>query len=70
LKNEPDHAMADYNEAIRLNPKFSVAFNNQGTTFARKKDYARAIADYTEAFRLDPEHAEALFRRGIVRRLN
>ena len=40
------------------------------SAFARKKDYARAIADYTEAFRLDPDYAEALMRRGIVRRLN
>ena len=28
------------------------------------------IADYAEAFRLDPDDAEALFRRGIARRLN
>ena len=40
------------------------------SAFAQKKDYARAIADYTEAFRLDPDYAEALMRRGIVRRLN
>jgi len=36
-----DRAMADYNEAIRLNPKFPVAFNNRGTSLLRKKDYAR-----------------------------
>jgi tetratricopeptide (TPR) repeat protein len=40
-KKEPDRAIADYNEAIRLDPKFSKAFNNRGASYFAKKDYGR-----------------------------
>ena len=30
-KGDRDRAIADYNEAIRLDPKFAMAYNNRGT---------------------------------------
>jgi hypothetical protein len=33
-----DHAIADYDEAIRLNPKFAVAVNNRGSGYKQKGD--------------------------------
>jgi tetratricopeptide (TPR) repeat protein len=35
-----DRAIADYDEAIRLNPQFAMAYFNRGNTWQRK---ARAI---------------------------
>ena len=56
--------MADYSEAIRLDPKSAVAFNNRGNVYFRKGDFDRAIADYDEAVRLDPKNALAFCNRG------
>jgi tetratricopeptide (TPR) repeat protein len=40
-------AIADYNQAIQLNPKYAKAFNNRGFAYNNKGEYDRAIADYT-----------------------
>jgi tetratricopeptide (TPR) repeat protein len=44
-----DRAIADYSEAIRLDPKYASAYNNRGTACRAKGDNDRAIADYSEA---------------------
>ena len=48
-------ALADYNESIRINPKYAKAFNNRGNIWKDKGDLDRAIADYNEAIKLDRE---------------
>src|SRR5262249_1621776 len=63
-KKDDDRAIADLNEAIRLNPQFAGAFNNRGVTFRGRKDYDRSVADFSEAIRLDPKYAQAFFNRG------
>jgi tetratricopeptide (TPR) repeat protein len=59
--------IADYSEAIRLNPEYSGAFNNRGNARFAKGDWKGAIADYDEALRLDPQDAQAFYNRGNVR---
>lgn len=51
--------IADYTEAIRLNPKDAnargeLAYLNRGRAYAQKDEHDKAIADYTEALRLYP----------------
>jgi predicted Zn-dependent protease len=53
-KGEPDNAIQDFNEYIRLDPTVSAAFNNRGRAWNFKKEYDKAIRDYDEAIRLDP----------------
>jgi len=62
-KGDLDRAMADYNEAIRLDPN-AHAFNGRGNTYRAKGDLDRAMADYNEAIRLDPKFAYAFNGRG------
>ena len=58
-KEEYDKAIADYNEAIRLDPKDAAAYDNRGNAWQAKGEYDKAIADYNEAIRLDPKDADA-----------
>jgi lipoprotein NlpI len=65
-QGDPDSAIADYNEAIRLDPRFPQAYLNRGGAERGKGEYDRAIADYNEAIRLDPQYALAIISRGAA----
>jgi tetratricopeptide (TPR) repeat protein len=59
--------IAEYDEAIRLNPDYSEAFNNRGNDRRAQGDLAGASADYDEPIRLDPGNAAAFNNRGTAR---
>ncbi len=61
-----DAAIAAYDEAIRLNPKYAKAFCDRGSAYVCKRQYEKAIDDYTKAIRLNPELAEAYCGRGVI----
>src|SRR5258705_309847 len=65
-KGEDDHAIQDYDEAIRLKPDFALAFNNRGNAYSDKGDYDRAIQDLDKAIRLKPDYALAFNNRAIA----
>ncbi len=58
-----DRAIADYDEAIRLNPTMATAFDNRGRAYSEKNQFERAVADYDEAIRLNPNSAVTLHNR-------
>ena len=57
-------ALADLDEAIRLDPTYACSYNNRGRTYAFKGDYDRAIADYSEAIKIDLNMFIAYNNRG------
>jgi tetratricopeptide (TPR) repeat protein len=65
-KKDYDRAIANYDQAIRLDSKSAIAFCNRGVAYAAKKNYDRAIADCNEALRLGPDLAGVLGDRGLV----
>lgn len=65
-KGDIDRAIADYNEALRLDPNYASAFENRGWAWIHKGNLDRSIADYNEAIRLDPKLSVAYSGRGIV----
>ena len=60
--NQGDYqaAISDYDEAIRLDPKYTRAYYNRGVAKNELGDSEAAISDYDEAIRINPEHAIAL----------
>jgi tetratricopeptide (TPR) repeat protein len=56
--------VSDCTNAIRLNPKDAVAFNNRGKAWFDKGESNRAIADCDEAIRLDRKDAVAFYDLG------
>jgi tetratricopeptide (TPR) repeat protein len=67
-KGQYDHAIEDFDQAIRLNPNDAVAFSNRGAAYARRGQPDRAIEDYDQAIRLNPDYATAFYNRGFVKR--
>ena len=58
--------MADYDQAIQLNPKYARAYHNRGSAWGNKGDLDRAIADYNQAIRLDPKDVKSYYNGGWV----
>lgn len=51
--------LADFNEALRLNPQSAAAHNGLGHIYSSQGDNARAIASYEAALRIEPQSAAA-----------
>ncbi|BAT51540.1 Tetratricopeptide TPR_2 repeat protein [Nostoc sp. NIES-3756] len=66
-KGDYQGAIADYTQAISLNPKYTEAYYNRGNARSKLKDLQGAIADYNLAIKNNPNFAYAYFVRGIVR---
>jgi tetratricopeptide (TPR) repeat protein len=64
IKRDYDHAIEDYNQAIRLNPNNAAGYLGRGASLTFKKDYDHAIDDLSHAIQLSPNYAPAYFDRG------
>ncbi len=66
LKGDFDQAVADFQQAIRLDPGCALAYLNRGIAWKAVGEYGRAIADFTEAIDLDPKLTVAFVNRGLT----
>jgi tetratricopeptide (TPR) repeat protein len=66
-KGDFDQAIADFDQAILLDPNNARAYNNRGNSWDDKGDHERALADYDEAIGIDPNNAaEFFYNRAIT----
>jgi regulator of sirC expression with transglutaminase-like and TPR domain len=66
LRGNLDRAVRDFNEAVRIGPKYPDGYLARGQTYFKLGETERAIADYSAALALDPQHAAALRARGMA----
>ena len=65
-KGDLERAIADFDQAIKLNPKDPSVYNNRGLAWKIKGDLDRAIADEDQAIKLDPKDASPYFNRALA----
>ena len=65
-KQQYDKAIADFTEAIRINPADASGYVGRGAAYLNKDELHRAIADFSEALKLSPGQAFAHLQRGIA----
>jgi tetratricopeptide (TPR) repeat protein len=63
-KGDHDRAIADYNEAIRLNPRVAAFYDHRCRAYRSKRDLDKAIADCSKGIELDPKIASIYYHRG------
>ncbi len=62
-----DKALADFNQAIAINPNDGNAYNRRGTIYNYElSEYDKAIADYSKAVELNPEDSRSLTSRAYI----
>jgi tetratricopeptide (TPR) repeat protein len=66
LDKNPDNAINNYTEAIKLNHKFAKAYNNRGIAYIGRQQYDLAITDFNKAIKFDPKNGKAYNNRAIV----
>jgi tetratricopeptide (TPR) repeat protein len=59
-------AIADYTQAIRLNPSSAMAYHERAVCLAQVSQDDRALADYNKALELAPTYALSWNGRGVI----
>ena len=66
LNSDYAHAIADFNQAIRLDSNSAPAFYGRAAVYYNMGDYDRAIQDYDQVLRLDPRNGMAVTFRALT----
>ena len=66
LKGDYDRAIADYNQAIKLNAKFAIAYNNRAWAYFKAGKAAQGLPDAERSLQMQPGSADALNTRGHI----
>lgn len=65
-KDNLDEALAAFNRALTVQPRYPMALNNMGLVYERLGETAQAIESYKKAISIDPKLVNAYFNLGFV----
>jgi tetratricopeptide (TPR) repeat protein len=65
-KRDFGRAIADLDEAIRLDPNAVAAYQNRAASYRNSGQLDRALADLDRAAQLDPNDARTFLSRGVI----
>ena len=65
-KKDFEHALADLDKAVQLDPADALAYVSRGMAWGERGEYAKAMGDFDQAIRLDPMDFLAYSNRGAV----
>lgn len=57
-------ALENFNEVIRIDPKYAPSYNGRGLVWDRFYKFEEAIADFSHSIRIDPKNPVYLHNRG------
>jgi tetratricopeptide (TPR) repeat protein len=63
--NNPEGKIQMLNEALKIDPDFSLAYNERGIVNAQKNLYKEAISDYEVALKFHPELSEIYINKAL-----
>lgn len=63
-QNEPDKAIVDLNNALKLDSANSSIYFHLGRAYMQKKDYQKSIDSYNQAIAINPQKANTYYNRG------
>lgn len=66
--HEYQAAIADYNEATRIEPENAGFYRDRAMVFFKLEKYGRAMTDVDQAIGLNPDDALAYMNRGVIHR--
>lgn len=61
-----DSALDDFNEALRINPRYSYALDNRGEIWRARGDFNRALADFDASIKADPTFTASYYNKGLT----
>jgi tetratricopeptide (TPR) repeat protein len=65
-RQDYDLAISDYKKVLKVSPSFAPAWNNLGTAWFAKSEYAKASGAFLEALRFQPRNDDYQFNAGIA----
>jgi len=63
---KPKEALADFDNAIKIDPNYAEAYLFKGSIYQYSEDYDIAIDYYTKAIKANPSYADAYMMRGLL----
>lgn len=66
LKTQPDLAIQDLDQVLKLTPDDSTALDQRGAAYFSKGDLDHALADFNRSISLDPKDFAAYNNRGTI----
>jgi tetratricopeptide (TPR) repeat protein len=64
-----DQAVPCYERAVKLNPKYYLAYRGLGNYYLKKKDYSLAETYYTNAIGINPARFGPIYKNRAVARM-